>query len=398
MACLSTYLEERSGFMKENKVKKQRKTKKRNSFSETMWKNKRCRARNLYWFLMMSVIVISLTAGFVNSKLDMMDFSDSNTDVTYVVEYEQEDIEIMTALDSAGSLNDYLYQWANNDGTLYSSDDVINILVLGLDGLDAIDNGGRSDTIMIVSLNKSTKEINLISLYRDTWTYMDIDGSDMYAKINSSLFYGGADTLIETIENDFKIEIDHYVAVDFTSFVEIIDSLGGVTVEVLAYEASYINSTTSLWISSGDSVTLTGEEALVFARIRKSDSDSDVSRTRRQRALITALIESASNASLTEINSAINTLFSYVATDLSKIEILSYATQALTGGWINYEINEVTITDSSMFKTGYVGSYSVVLMDLPLVAQTIQLALYDDTNIVLEDDRSIIFDYVSGFS
>lgn len=384
--------------MKEKNVKNNTTTKKRKSFSSVLWKDKKSRARNMYWVLMMSVIAISILTALINSKLDMMDFSDEDTSQTYILEYEEEDIEIMTALSSAGSLNDYLYQWANNDGELYSSDDVINILVLGLDSLDALDSGGRSDTIMIVSLNTTTKQISLVSFYRDTWTYMDVDGSSMYAKLNSAFYYGGQSTLIETVENDFKIEIDHYVAVDFSSFVDIIDALGGVTVEVLAYEASYINSTTSLWISSGDSVTLTGTEALVFARIRKSDSDSDVSRTRRQRSIITALIESASEASLTEINSAINSLFSYVATDLTKIEILSYGTQALTGGWINYDIVEVSLSDSSMYKTGYVGSYSVVLMDLPLAAQTVQLALYGDTNIVLEEDRSTVFDYVTGFN
>ncbi|MFI3142523.1 MAG: LCP family protein [Clostridia bacterium] len=352
---------------------------------------------------MATIVFVSVLAGYINSKFDMISFTedesgDTVTVVTEPVVYDEEDIEIMTALDSAGSLSDYLYQWANNGGELYSNKNVINVLVLGLDSLEALEEGGRSDTVMIVSLNKTTQEINLISLYRDTWTYMDINETDMYAKLNSSFFYGGQTSLIETVENDFKIEIDHYVAVDFNSFVDIIDALGGVTVEVLQYEAEYINSTTSQTIEYGDAVTLNGEEALVFARIRKSDSDSDVSRTRRQRALITALIESATDASLSELNSAVNSLFSYVATDLTKIEILSYATQALTSGWLYYDIVETTISDSTMFKTGYVGSYSVVLLDMPLVAQTIQLALYGDTNIVLEEDRDTVFDFVTGFS
>ncbi len=389
--------------MKERKVKKSKVVKKRKTVIDVLWRDKRSRARNLYCFLMATIVLISALAGYINSKFDMISFTDdeSNDTVTVVTEsivYDEEDIEIMTALDSAGSLSDYLYQWANNGGELYSSKNVINILVLGLDSLEALEDGGRSDTVMIVSLNKSTQEINLISLYRDTWTYMDINNSDMYAKLNSSFFYGGQNSLIETVENDFKIEIDHYVAVDFNSFVDIIDALGGVTVEVLEYEATYINATTSQTIDYGDAVTLNGEEALVFARIRKSDSDSDVSRTRRQRALITALIESAKGASLSELNAAVNSLFSYVATDLTKIEILSYATQALTSGWLYYDIVETTISDSTMFKTGYVGSYSVVLLDMPLVAQTIQLALYGDTNIVLEEDRDTVFDFVSGFS
>ncbi len=369
------------------------KNKKTNPIAAFLWKNKRQRAKNFNALLMVVILMVSIIMGFVSGKLDLIVDEGQNPDSgeTTEVAYDEEELEIMTALESAGSLNDYLYSWANNGGTLYKSKNVINILLLGLDSGDALEKGGRSDTNILLSLNKVTKKINLTSFYRDTWCYMNINGSDRYAKLNSSYLYGGPNATVDTIEKNFKIDIDYYVAVDFSSFVKIIDALGGLTVEVQEYEANYINRTTKHNIEFGPAVTLTGEEALVFARIRKSDADSDVSRTRRQRMVIESFLRSALNASLTQLNDALDMLFSYVKTDMSKMQILSYGTQAITNGWLTFDISQCTISDSSVFRTGYVGNSSVVFMDFPLAAQRVQQAVFDDTNIQLSDDRITIF-------
>lgn len=379
--------------------KKNKKQKKSNPIAAFLWKNKRRRAKNFYFLLMIVVAVFAVAMAFINEKLELMSTGDSEETVqTSQPIYDEEEIEIMNAIDEAGSLNDFLYQWANNGGTLYSSKNVLNVLLVGLDSRDALENGGRSDSLILVSLNKKTKKINMTSFFRDTWCYMNIGGEDRYAKLNSSYFYGGSDALIDTLEKNFKIDIDYYVAVDFSSFVDIIDALGGITVEVQEYEASYINRTTKHTIESGPAVTLNGEEALVFARIRKSDSDSDVSRTRRQRQVIESFIKSAMNASLSQLNDALDMLFKYVKTDLTKMQILSYGTQALTNGWITYDIEQLTLSDSDVFTTGYVGSNAVVFMDFPLAAQRVQTAIYGESNINLSDDRVKLFSLVKRFS
>lgn len=380
----------------EKKVKKQKKS---NPIAAFLWKNKRRRAKNFYFLLMIVVVIFAVAMAFINEKLELMSTGDSDETVqTSQPIYDEEEIEIMNAIDEAGSLNDFLYQWANNGGTLYSSKNVLNVLLVGLDSRDALENGGRSDSLILVSLNKKTKKINMTSFFRDTWCYMNIGGEDRYAKLNSSYFYGGPDALIDTIEKNFKVDIDYYVAVDFSSFVDIIDALGGITVEVQEYEADYINRTTKHTIESGPAVTLNGEEALVFARIRKSDSDSDVSRTRRQRQVIESFIKSAMDASLSQLNDALDMLFKYVKTDLTKMQILSYGTQALTNGWFSYDIEQFTLSDSDVFTTGYVGSNAVVFMDFPLAAQRVQTAIYGESNINLSDDRVKLFSLVKRFS
>ncbi len=389
--------------MSENK-NRENKEKKPNPVAAFLWKDKRRRAKNFYFILVVFVCLVTAGMGYITEKLDLMSTGDDNSDIlpgneiTQEVIYDEEELAIIEAIDSAGSLNDFLYQWANNGGELYSSKNVINVLLVGLDSKNALQYGGNSDSLILVSLNKKTEKISMCSFFRDSWCYMNVGGRDRYAKINSSYFHGGPDALIDTIERNFKIDIDYYVAVDFSSFRDIIDALGGITVPVQEYEAAYINKTNpDFHIEAGEAVTLTGKQALVFARIRKSDYDSDVSRTRRQRQVITSLIESAKNASLSQLNNTLDALFKYVKTDLTKSQILSYAAQALAKGWLSYEITQFTLSDPDVFKTGYVGSAAVVFMDYPLAAHRVQTSIYGDSNVELNDNRATVFDFVKRF-
>ena len=372
-----------------------------NPVSAFLWKNKKRRAKNIYLLLVIFLCTVSVAMGFVIEKLDLMSTGDDtvisdNQGSSNEIIFEDDDLEMMQAIESAGSLNDYLYKWANNGGELYSSKNVINVLLGGLDSKDALNYGGRSDSLILVSLNKKTEKISMCSFFRDSWCYMNIAGKDSYAKINSSYLYGGPEALIDTIEKNFKIDIDYYVAVDFSSFRDIIDALGGITVEVQEYEANYINRTNpDFHIEAGPAVKLTGKQALVFARIRKSDYDSDVSRTRRQRQVITSLIQSAKSASLSQLNNTLDALFAYVKTDLTTSQILSYAAQALTKGWINYDITQFTLSDSDIFKTGWIGNASVVFIDYPLAAQKVQTEIYGESNIVLDENRAKVFNFAT---
>ncbi|MCI6770348.1 MAG: LCP family protein [Oscillospiraceae bacterium] len=375
---------------KENNVIKKKESKGQNPIASFLWINKRQRAKNIYFLLTIFVVIMAVGIGYVSSKLDIINYDDKKeTSVSGDANkiYEEEEFEIMQAIDSASSYNDFIYKWANNGGELRKSKNVINVLLLGLDSEDALEKGGRSDTILLASLNKKTKKIYLTSFFRDTWTYMNIGGEDRYNKINSAYFYGGDEALIDTFEKNYKIDVDYYCAVDFSSFTDIINALGGITVEVQQYEAEYINRTTVHTIDYGPAVKLNGWEALVFARIRKSDSDSDVSRTRRQRLVISAFIESAKGASLSQLNNALDKLFKYVKTDLTKMQILGYAAQALSGGWMDYEIEQVNLSDPEIFCTGYVGNSAVVFVDFPMVAEKVQKAIYGDSNVVNTEDR-----------
>ena len=151
--------------VKEKTKIKKAKPEKANPVSAFLWKDKNRRAKNFYFLLVVIVCCAAIGMGYITEKLDLMETGDDqiiageNLGSTSEIIFEEEDLEIMQAIDSAGSLNDFLYQWANNGGELYSSKNVINILLVGLDSKDALKNGGRSDSMILVSLNKKTEKI-----------------------------------------------------------------------------------------------------------------------------------------------------------------------------------------------------------------------------------------------
>lgn len=303
---------------------------------------------------------------------------------------DDDDFAAMNDVSDASSLDDLLYQWATNGGEKLASKNVINVLLFGVDSSDGSASGARSDTAMLVSLNKKTRKITLVSFMRDSYTYMDINGEKRFYKLNGAFSWGGPATTIRTIEDNYKIEIDKYVCVDFASFPKIIDAVGGVTVDVQPYESAFIRRTTKRFkdFPSGDGVRLTGDEALVFSRIRHSDSDGDVSRTRRQRTVIMALIESARGATAGQINLALDFIFPNIRTNYSKSEILSLSSQALMYKWMDYEIVEILSPAPETSKSATIKGMFVWIVDYPLEAQKIQKALYGTTNIVLPEDRN----------
>ena len=183
--------------------------------------------------------------------------------------------------------------------SLAKRSDVKNILFIGAD--NAKGGTSRSDSMMIISVNKKAGKVIITSILRDT--HVDIPG-ECEAKINSAYSWGGANLLIQTIEQNFNLKIDGYAVVDFNMFTELVDGLGGVDVEVTENEADYINNrhnykseTKPDHFESGESVHLNGYQALWYTRIRKLDSD--FMRTYRQRKVITAIAENIKTELLT---------------------------------------------------------------------------------------------------
>ena len=222
---------------------------------------------------------------------------------------------------------------------------------------------------------------------------------------------------METIENNYKVEIDNYVTVDFDTFPQLINAIGGIEIEVEEYEARYIRRTSSHkkfpFSEEGKKVRLNGDQALIYSRIRYSDSDGDVSRTRRQRKLIGALIEKARTASIGQLNNMLNTVLPYVKTNYRRSQILSLGTQAIMQKWMEYDIEQIScplLLDSedgtqsltgkdSYMMTGYGYRQEFVwVVDYQMDAQRVQKALYGTTNVILDEDRVSPFTFLSGSS
>lgn len=351
-------------------------------------------------FLALVIAVV----GFVSHKFSLIDF-DENESTTIdpnqeFVESEDETLDFAEMDDATGNdFKEILKNWATNDGEKMSNRDIINVLLIGSDasaeeaGRASITEKGNTDVMMLVSINQIDDTIKLISFMRDSYTYMD--QFDRYAKLNAACANGGPAYLVETIENDYKIEIDGYAMVDFDSFVQVIDVLGGVNVDVPKYVANFLGN----GFPSGDNVLLDGDQALRFSRVRYSDSDGDVSRVARQRQVVNALIEKAKGATLAEINEIADVILANVRTNISKKSILSYASKAVTEGWANYEVTELTMpTPDTRYAYSSKSTAWIWVVDYPLAAQKLQLELYGETNIKLdEDNRKTAITVIGGY-
>lgn len=201
--------------------------------------------------------------------------------------------------------------------------DIVNILLVGQDVANKA--GTRSDTMILCTFNKTQNTITLTSFLRDL--YVEIPGhrSD---RINAAYALGGIQLLNETLYENFGVTVDGNVQVDFEHFREIIDLLGGVTLELTDAEAAFIKKHVPGSAVSAGSNLLSGKEALMYARNRK-DVDGDFSRTNRQRKLLNALIEKYKSKRLTEMLGLLNDLRSLITTDISKSDLTAYAVKLL---------------------------------------------------------------------
>lgn len=222
-----------------------------------------------------------------------------------------------------------------DDPSLRKEEYVKNYLIMGI---EEINGGGRTDSMMIVSINTKDNTVKLSSLLRDT--YVSIPGHKNN-KLNAAYALGGADLLIDTIEQSYKIKIEGYAHVNFEAFENIIDRLGGVNIELGAKEASYLNRTNYISNPAYRNVkegwnTLNGNQALGYCRVRKVETlggaNSDYGRTLRQRRVLNAIFDKYKSSGIIEMMSIAKDCLQYITTDLSASEITSIIESIVENG------------------------------------------------------------------
>ena len=212
-----------------------------------------------------------------------------------------------------------------------------NILLVGADTRKDQLEEGRADAIMVASVNRETGAIRLISLARDMW--IKIPGSKSHNKINAAYRFGGPEMMMQAVNETLGLEITRYAAINFYGFCEIVDALGGVEVEMTAAEAAHVNRTvnqaygeeTGTKLSSEDGVkTLSGTQALSFARIRKLDND--FGRGQRQRKVILGVLDKVGKLPLTKQIAFIKNCLECVSTNMGLGDILTLGMAVMRGG------------------------------------------------------------------
>lgn len=239
---------------------------------------------------------------------------------------------------------------------LRSEMNVTNILLLGIDG----DGGSsqRSDTIMILTLDGRNNVIKMTSILRDT--YVSIPGRDSKTRINHAYAYGGAALTMQTIESNFRIDIDRYIGIDMDGLSVVVESLGGVDIELSASEAKVINANVQNSSLTEGKNHLNGAQATYYARIRKIDSD--FGRTGRQRKLIKAMISSFKDLNVVAQYSLVSEVTPYLTTNYSKPELMMIAVKAM--GMIGSETQEMSVPVDGSYQSKTISGMAVLVPDI----------------------------------
>lgn len=242
-----------------------------------------------------------------------------------------------------------------NEGVTQKLTGYRNIALFGLDSRqDDYGTGNRSDCIIIASINNDTKEVKLVSVYRDT--YLQIPGRSL-DKVTHAYSYGGAALALSTLNTNLDLDITEYVTVNFNAVAKIVDSVGGITMNITAEETKYINfyiqennkvlNRNSSEITEAGTYTLDGVQALAYSRIRYTDG-GDYKRTERMRDVLVAVFEKAKHKNISEINTMMNELLPNVSTNIDANEVIKLLPTLMqykvtdSQGW-PYEVKGITL-------------------------------------------------------
>lgn len=259
---------------------------------------------------------------------------------------------------------------------LSHSDDVLNILIIGLDD-DEGTGESRSDSMMLVSLDSKHKKIKLTSFLRDMW--VDIPDYKT-AKLNASCSHGGAQLVIDTIETNFKVDIDNYIMVNFDIFVEIVNELGGIDVDVSKAESDAMAKFDCI-VEPGENVHLDGEQTLWYARIRKCDSDFQ--RTSRQREVVTLLFDKLKTKNVKELyDLGLNVLqkvqTGFTKSDLKKM-IVDVKNRNSIISYLSYDIEQMSVPADGTWNDATIKGQMVLEVDIDKNTELLKEFIYGDS-------------------
>ncbi len=252
-----------------------------------------------------------------------------------------------------------------------ASEQVENILVIGTDSRDPETDAGRSDSMILVSLNKKTNTVYMTSFLRDVYVYISDEYG--YGKLNAAYAYGGAEQLMDTIESNYRIRIDDYVLISFGACAAMIDAVGGVEVtlsdeEAHALDEILISEVNELMgdgrnddlIGSGGTYTLSGKQALSYSRIRYV-GNADFERASRQRSVFSQVMEKAAK-NPAAICSILLRALPQVSTNLSGLSMYAYAVKA-PFLLISYDIEQQQIPVDNSFYGDTINGEAVLVTD-----------------------------------
>ncbi len=272
----------------------------------------------------------------------------------------------------------------NQEAATISDDNVINILLIGIDSRRDNDSG-RSDSMILFSINNKSKKITITSIMRDI--YVSIPGVKNN-RINTAYAYGRASLLLKTIKQNFNIAIDKYASVNFYSYMDIVDAVGSLDLEITADEIYVMNEhiiemnqlkgldvkTDIIPVSESGLYSLNGKQALAYARLRRV-GNADFARTERQRKILLQTFEKIKTLGITDMTGLLDTLLPKVTTNLTSSDCLLLLTGAVK--YLNYNVETLRIPIDNSYTGLRIDGMSVLGIDFEANINALKEKIYN---------------------
>lgn len=278
-----------------------------------------------------------------------------------------------------------------------------NIALFGMDSRDgSLGEGNRSDSIMIASINNKTKDVKIVSVFRDTTTELQNEDKDII-KVNAAYAYGGPKMAVQTLNANFDLNISEYVSINWEGMIRAVDQLGGVDIHIEEEEIEYVNEyIKDIMVNTGiasDGVyntgdqTLNGVQATAYCRIRYTGM-GDITRTERQREVITQMLDKLKKSDFKTIDAIIDEVFPYISTSITEKEMTEFAK-----GIMSYDLKD---TVGFPFRYEFYDSESlgscIAAQDLSDNVKALHRYLFGNDSYSVSENQRRINDSLSSFN
>lgn len=317
---------------------------------------------------LMGVIVILLSVGYgvfhhYYNKLNTSGFTDDPD------AYDISDTDLQLSASDLEALDQTLNQDLG-EGLVFDEKNVTNIMLVGTDARSRGNKRTRSDSMILVSINRNTKKVIMTSFMRDMYVVIP-NKKDNHNRLNTAFAFGGPDLLFQTLDVNFGIKVDKYVHTDFYNFIDLVDAVGGVDLEVNKDELGIMNyyympeinddlhhpQGSDVIPGKGGLLHLNGKQALAYTRVRYV-GNGDFERTERQRKVLTQIIENAKHMSVAELNKLADVVLPMISTNLSQSEVMSLLVNAPE--YLTYDLESYRIPIDHSYDFTMAGNASVL--------------------------------------